>query len=225
MTDQLDTEPVDAPAASNGKPTDAQLAAEGWAKDKRGRWYVPKPAGGGAVFRRDEETVEQALQRDAEPKRDQRPRRKPKSKRPGPMPDAPTGVDLKQLEALLAEALSAPAMPCAMFGDKWAADHFTTQAPYLARNLVLASEHNPWLRRKLEGMATGQDAAAKALAMLGVTGALFAYAIPPIIWWFNPPVPDQARAMFGVPAREPKPTPPPAPYAQASEAAPPAAVT
>jgi len=86
-----------------------------------------------------------------------------------------------------------------MFGDEWAANHFTVQAPVLARNLVVASEHNPWLRRKLEELSTGGELAMKVITLLGVGGALFGYAIPPIIWWFNLPVPDKAREMFGIP--------------------------
>jgi hypothetical protein len=115
------------------------------------------------------------------------------------MPPPPAHVDLKELEKLLTEALAAPAMPCAMFGDEWAANHFTTQAPYLARNLVLAAEHNPWLRLKLEAMATGQDAAVKLLGMAGVAGALFGYAVPPLVHFLNLPVAPKAREMFGIP--------------------------
>jgi hypothetical protein len=210
MSEQAATEPVEGPA-SNGQPP----GVEGWERDGRGRLYVKRPGAPGVVFRRDEETVAEALARDASPDKDKRPRRKAKSKRP-PMPEAPSGVDLKALEKMLAEALTAPAMACAMVGDEWSANHFTTQGPYLARNLVLASEHNPWLRRKLEEMATGQDAATKLIAMLGVAGALVGYAVPPIIYFLNLPVPEQARQMFGIPpARQPQPNAPgPAPPAE-----------
>lgn len=197
---------------------------DGWRTDKRGRAYVPKP-GGGAVFRRDEaETVADALARDAAgppPAGDKRPRRKAKPKR-GPLPPAPEGIDLKALEKEIADTLAAPAYGCAMLGDQWAADHFTTQAPLLARNLVLAAEHNPWLRRKLEGMATGQDATMKVLAMFGLAGALVGYAFPPVVYFLNLPVPDKARQMFAIPPRrdEPQPQPDaegPAPAAPAAE--------
>ena len=102
-------------------------------------------------------------------------------------------------------------MPCAMFGDEWAAEHFTNSGPYLARNLILASEHNPWLRKKLEEASTGQDAMMMMISLVGVAGALFAYAVPPVIWWFNLPAPRKTREMFGIPDRR-EPTPPP-PYA------------
>lgn len=197
MTDQATTDerPDAGSDVTNGKPP----TEDAWQRDGRGRLYVKRPGGGGAVFRRGDETIAQAVERDAQPRpagKDKRPRAK--SKRPA-MPPAPETVDLKALEKMIAEALTAPAMACAMYGDEWAANHFTQQGPYLARNLVLASEHNPWLRRKLEAAATGQDTAVAALAMLGVAGALFGYMVPPIVWWLNLPVPDRARTMFGIP--------------------------
>jgi hypothetical protein len=199
--------------ALKGRPADAPPPRQ-WQQMKDGRDYVPRPMipgarrGSGIIFRQDGETVEQALARDAaretakQQGADRRP--KPKSKRP-PMPEAPKAVDLKELERTIAEALKAPAIVCATFGDEWAANHFTASGPYLARNLIVASEHNPWLRKKLEEAATGQDAMMIVVSLVGVGGALFSYAIPPIIWWFNLPVSDQARQMFGIPARR-KPT-------------------
>jgi hypothetical protein len=184
--------------AAPPKPT------EEWKVDSIGRQYADMGKGSGLrgpVFRQGEETVEEGRERRrqaAERPRDKRPRAK--TKRP-PMPEAPKKVDLKELERTIAEALKAPAIICATFGDQWAADHFTTSGPYLARNLIVASEHNPWLRRKLEEAATGQDAMMIMVSMVGVGGALFAYAIPPIIWWFNLPVSDKARDMFGIPAQ------------------------
>lgn len=194
----------DQATATNGKP-DADAAEGAWEVDKRGRRYVKHPDGGRVVFRRGEETIAEALTRDATapPSGDKRPRAK--SKKPK-LPPPPSHIDLKQLEQALVEALSTPAMGAAMIGDEWAANHFTTQAPLLARNLVLASEHNPWLRRKLEAAATGQDTAMAALAMLGLAGAAFAYAVPPIVWWLNLPVPDRARVMFNIPPAREKPT-------------------
>lgn len=199
-------------------PPQAADDGAGWRADKQGRQYIPRRNGKpGIIYRTGEETIEQALERDAKP-RDQRPRRK--TKRPK-MPEPPKRVDLKELELALAEALKAPAMPCAMFGDEWAANHFTTSGPYLARNLILASQHNPWLLRKLEDAATGQDAAMKLVTLVGVGGALFAYAVPPIVWWFKLPVPEKSREMFGIPPprdHEPPraPAEPPAPMAAAA---------
>jgi hypothetical protein len=193
----LDLEPVTQPNGA-GEPDGAPPPLDEWKTDSRGRMYTPRREGKGIVYRQGEETIAQALERDATGPRDQRPR--PKSKRPK-MPEAPRKVDLKELERTLAEALKAPAMMCATFGDEWAANHFTMSGPYLARNLVMASEHNPWLRRKLEEAATGQDAMMLVVSMVGVGGALFTYLIPPIIHWFNLPVPEKAREMFGIPPR------------------------
>lgn len=212
ILDELDREPVTAPTPNGDSATPA---ADLWRADKNGKQYTARVGKPGIVYRQGDETIEQALERDAKP-RDKRPRRKTKAPK---MPEAPRTVDLKELERTLAEALKAPALMCASFGDEWAADHFTTSGPYLARNLILASEHNPWLRRKLEEAATGQDAMMKVVSMIGVGGALFAYTIPPVIYWFNLPAPKKTREMFGIPERKPTErepeyaagSPPPAP--------------
>ena len=230
---------TDDPAAGLGEPVTAAkppgqngaaAGEEAWKVDAQGREFTSMGPGGkirGPIYRQDGESVEQARerrQREHDRPRDKRPRR---TKRP-PMPEAPKKIDLKELERTIAEALKSPAIICATFGDEWAADHFTTSGPYLARNLIVASEHNPWLRRKLEEAAVGQDAMMIMVSMVGVGGALFAYAIPPIIWWFNLPVSDKARQMFGIPAQRrpeyaatkspstPEPEPVPAAAAQAA---------
>lgn len=169
----------------------------GWAVDKNGKEYINKPQGRGKIYRQPGETVEEALARDAV-KRDDPPRRRPRAPT---MPKAPRKVDLRELEETLADALKTPAMLAASFGDEWGAEHFTRSGPYLARNLVLASEHNPWLRAKLEEAATGQDAMMKIVSLIGVGGALFGYIAPPVIWYLNLPVPERTRSMFGIPPR------------------------
>jgi hypothetical protein len=195
-----DTEPVTPPVngepASTGRPSPPK--PDDWkVSSTNGRQYIGRNDGRqGVIWRQGDESIAEARTRDSTP-RDKRPR---KSKRPK-MPEAPRKVDLKELEATLAEALKAPAMLCATFGDEWAAEHFTVSGPYLARNLILASEHNPWLRQKLEEAATGQDAMMKVVSLVGVGGACFAYAVPPIIWWFNLPAPRKTREMFGIPER------------------------
>lgn len=202
------------PPAGNGKPPD-----DGWRVDKQGREYIPRGADRrGVIYRQGEETQDQARERDSRP-RDKRPR---KSKR-GPMPEAPRTIDLKELEAALAEGLKAPAMLCAAMGDEWAANHFVQQGPFLARNLITASQHNPWLRAKLEEAATGQEATMKIITLVGVGGALVSYTLPPLVYWLNLPVPDRTRAMFGVPERRQKPPPnataPPPPPPDSAETA------
>jgi len=185
------------PAAGNGTPPASELT---WQTDKQGRKYVPRQDGrSGIIIRQGEETIEQAIARDQRPKSgDKRPRRK--SKRPS-MPESPRKVDLKELEQELAMALRAPGAFARTFGDEWLTEHFDISAPYLARNLVLASEHNPWLRKKLEEAATGQDAMMKIMGMVGVGGALIGYAVPPLIYVLNLPVPEKARELWGMPPR------------------------
>lgn len=190
---EADLEPVVPPPATNGA-----TAGDVWRIDKQGREYIPRPAGkSGIIYRQGDETIDQGRERDAKPK-DERPRRR--TKRPK-MPPAPSKIDLKELEKALTEALKSPAIVCSMYGDEWAADHFTNSGPYLARNLIMASEHNPWLRRKLEDAATGQDAAMKLISLVGVGGALAAYAIPPVVYFLNLPAPDKMRRMWGIPDR------------------------
>lgn len=152
------------------------------------------------VMRHGNETVDEARARDAKTPRDKPPKAKRGPGRP-PKPPAPTKADLKQLEWELAEALRAPAMAAGLAGDDWAVWHFEKEAPILARNLVTAAEHNPWLREKLEAAAMGGDLMLyKLISALSVTGALVAYAVPPLIY-YGLPVPHGAREIFKVPDR------------------------
>jgi hypothetical protein len=213
-----ESEPQEAGAGAAGFPPPVGSrfppGEDDWKQGRTGRQYI-NPSGkkgpASVIYRRGDETIAQAIARDRAEReqaaRDKRPR--PHAKRPK-MPPALTSVDLKELEQTLAEALKAPAMVCATFGDEWAAEHFTRSGPYLARNLIMASEHNPWLRRKLEEAATGEDAMMMVVSLVGVGGALFAYVIPPIIYWFNLPAPPKTREMFGIPPRKHQQ---PAPYA------------
>lgn len=177
-----------------------------WKRDRQGREYVKAEGRQGIVFRQGEETVDQARARDAEARasssKDRRPRRRggPAKKTP-PKPPAPTKVELKELEKVIAEALRAPAMLAAAAGDEWSAEHFTKSGPYLARNLISAAEHNPWLRLKLEAIATAGELPMQLVALMSISGALVLYVVPPVIWWLNLPVPDRTRAMFDIPPR------------------------
>jgi hypothetical protein len=94
---------------------------------------------------------------------------------------------------------------CASMGDEWGAQHFTTQAPLLARNIVAISEHNPWLRAKLEQMAAGESVLANAMLIMVLGKSLIEYALPPIIYYANPPfISPKARALLNVPERGPQ---------------------
>lgn len=185
-------------------PTPAQDGAEPWRFDKNGEAYVPRGGGRpGIIKRQGDETVAQARERDASAST-KRPRPKPKTPK---MPKPPRKVDLKVLEEELAGALKAPGAIAMQFGDEWTAEHFVTRGPYLARQLVLAAEHNPWLRGQLESMAVGEDALMKVIAVMNVGGALVLYLAPPVIYLLNLPVPDKARLMMGVPDRKEKKPP------------------
>jgi hypothetical protein len=186
----IDTELDEAPAEPVGPP-------EPWRQDKNGKEYTPRKGGRGVVYRDGDETVDEALTRDAGPKVPKRPRRKMKLPKPPP----PKRVELKELEAMLAELFRSPAVACAMAGDEWAAGHFTMQGPTLARNVVAAAEHNPWLRSKLEEMASGGDVAMKLLSLVGVAGAFVVYIVPPILYYTSIPA-EGARRMFEVPDRK-----------------------
>lgn len=199
MTAVADDELLE-PVAPPTEPEPAGTpATDGWRVDKQGREYVPRPKGkSGIIYRKDDETIDAALERDAKGPEERRPRRKTKTPK---MPEAPKKVDLKELEKILTEAFRQPAIICAMRNDQWGADHFQTTAPYLARNLIVASEYNPWLRRKLEEAAVGQDAMMKIVGLVPVAGALAMYILPPVIYWFNLPVAEATRSRFGIPPR------------------------
>lgn len=202
MAELVDTvEQVTAPGENGHPPPTPPPGPDEWKTSKNGKEYTSRGDGRqGVIYRQGEETIEQARARYLEEQKgEKRPKRKSKTPK---MPEGPRKVDLKQLEATLAEALKSPALICATFGDEWASSHFTTAGPYLARNLILASEHNPWLRTKLEEAATGQDAAMMVISMISVGGAAFMYIIPPVIWWFNLPAPAKTREMFGIPERK-----------------------
>jgi hypothetical protein len=198
-----DTAPTGAATATAGEEED------GWRIDRQGRKFVAARGRSGIVYRQGNETVEEALARDGKGPRDKPPKKAggaqalPKAAKP----PAPTQQDLKELEHALAEGLRAPAMIAAAAGDEWLATHFTQQGPILARHLVSAARHNPWLRSKLEAAMHGEDVMVKVITTMSVGGALVGYAVPPIIYMLNPPfVSPKAREMFGVPDRKPPQT-------------------
>jgi hypothetical protein len=185
-------------------PEPEPVGPEQWRVDTLGREYVghgPGTGRRGPIFRQGGETIDEARARVLQDKKPQRKTKPPK------LPEAPRQVDLKELERTLAEGFKQPALACAMLGDEWGADHFVKSAPYLARNLIVAAEHNPWLRRQLEDAATGQDAMMRIVSLVGVGGAIFLYIGPPIVYWLNLPVPESARARFGIPPRREREAP------------------
>jgi hypothetical protein len=182
-------------------PVETSIENGGWRRDSQGRDFAGAKGRSGVIYRQGEETIDEAFARDAKGKPDTPPKRKAIPKGTGRKPPAPTQTDLRELEHALAEGFAAPAMLAAAFGDEWSANHFSQQGPNLARHLCAAAKHNPWLRAKLEAAILGEDFMIQLVTLLGVGGALFAYAIPPVIYWLNLPVPDQAREMFAIPPR------------------------
>lgn len=207
--DEIPLEPVAPPPSANG------AADEEWQRsDKNGKEYIARQGGRpGIIWRQGDETIAEARTRD-EAGREQRPRRnKAKTVK---KPEAPRKLELKDLEESLAMALKAPgALTMTLVNDDWPTDHFNMAGPVLARHLVLASEHNPWLRRRLEEAATGGDAMWAMVSLVGVGGALIGYIVPPMIYFLNLPVSPKARDRWGIPPKQPEP-----PYA-ASAAFPP----
>lgn len=195
---------VDTPPAPTMESEDAAApspADQGWRLHKNGRWFSPARGKPGFVYRQGTETIEEAHARAAKSSKDTPPKGRAAPK--VPKAPAPTQVTLKELEFMLIEALSAPSMVAAMQGDEWAANHFTSSAIPLARNLTKAAEHNPWLRSKLEAVMAGDVLLIRVMTLFPVAAALIAYAVPPVIYYLDPPfIPGEAREMFRVPKRE-----------------------
>ena len=194
--------------------TDAgAAAADGWERDARGRAYIKAPEGhpaaarGGNVYRRGEETVDQALERAGRPDADKKPP-KPRAKK---LPKRETNeVDLKAVEAALAQVFQAPGQVAGMLlQDEWLFLHFQARGPELARALVNAAEHNPWLRKKLLELAQGGAAAMQLQAIVLLALAAAGYAIPPLAymlgWEIHPVV--QVSLLGGPIPQKPRPSP------------------
>lgn len=169
-----------------------------WKLNKAGKQYVNAPHRTGYILRRGEESIAEAIARDARPK-DQMPKAKKGKVKAPTMPDRPDDVDLRAVEEILAEAFRSPAMVAAMLNDGYLADHFTVHGPHLARNLVKNAEVNPWLRLQLEKMAAGGTAAVTLFSLMGLGGAILAYIGPPVVYIFDIPVGDGARLMMQIP--------------------------
>jgi hypothetical protein len=109
------------------------------------------------------------------------------------------GKELELIRSGFAELLTLPAMPMALAGDGWAADHFTTRGPLLAQRLAAECERNAELRKWCLKALQGQS-----VMMLGVE--LFMYAVPVGMHFGLIP----GAEALGVPVRKPKAPPAPA---------------
>lgn len=182
-------------------------SAEGWRQDKKGRWFIGAKGRAGVIYRKGDESVDEAIQRDQDARESGRP---PKSKPKTEKAPAPTRKTSKELELALTESLQAPAMLAGLHGDEWVANHLYVEAPTLARNLVAAAEHNPKFRTRLEAIAGGETAFGQFILQIAVANALVAYALPPVLYYLGDRAPARMRETFQVPpkpAKPPRPTP------------------
>ena len=178
-----------------------------WKTDSRGREYVGARGRSGQVYRQGEETIEEAWARDAEGPKKRTPKKRARK------PPAPTQVSMQELEFALTEALKSPGMMLAMNGDEWGSQHFTNQAPIVARNLVMCAQHNPWLHEKLLALMSGESAMMNVMVFMALGSAMFAYIVPPIVYYFNPPfMPERGRELirekYAIPERLEEPVAP-----------------
>lgn len=189
-----------------GEPEDQEPASDGpaqWREDTRGRQFTAAVGRSGVVYRQGEESVEEAHERDAQGKKDVRPKKRTAKKQP-----APTKIDMRELEHGLVDLLRSPAFLAAAKGDEWAAMHFTNQAPNVARNLVTCAEHNPWLREKLVTLMVGEGPLVNVMLFASLGVSIFSYAVPPIVWYFNPGIiPESARMAVRMQYQMPMPPP------------------
>jgi len=52
------------------------------------------------------------------------------------------------------------------------------QAPLVARNLVMCSQHNPWLREKLVSAMAGEGPLMNVMMFASLGAAVFSYVVP-----------------------------------------------
>jgi hypothetical protein len=138
-----------------------------------------------------------------------------------PIGDAPPGSEAREgkaprrrnrvtkkgtqaIEDALTEILQIPAVPAAMFGDNWMAEHFTVQGRQLANRIAITSERNPvlrgWCERAMEG---------EGIAVLLIASVM--YAAPPLMHFGVIP----GGQMMGIPVlRKPQAGPGPVPAAE-----------
>lgn len=215
--------PLESPDGDNGPAAGKDAGAppaDGWERDSRGRAWVKAPDGhpaagkGRNIYRRGDETIAEALERTARPDQDRKPP-KPRAKK---LPKRETSeVDLKTVEVALAQVFMAPGQVAgALLQDQWLLLHFQARGPELARALVNAAEHNPWLRKKLLELAAGGAAAMQLQAIILLALAAAGYAIPPLAYllgWQIPPVVQVAVLGGPIPER-PRPAPAQQPAAE-----------
>lgn len=127
------------------------------------------------------------------------PKPKPRESKPR-KPIAPTAPDDAALVQMLSEFLTMPAIPAAVvFHCEYCRDHFISEGPKAARELVALSIVNPALRGALESLHSGWS-------KITIFGVLAGYMAKPMMHHLAPePVLAAAGPVLGVPPRPPKP--------------------
>lgn len=124
-------------------------------------------------------------------------------------PTEATTFTTGELEHALAEILTFPAVPCAMVGDEWGANHFSTQGRVFAANLAKQAEKNPTLHKWCVRIAQGES-----VGMLAMSGAM--YVLPPLVHWGIIPLPGGVQGVIpGMPEPKEQDTDEPTPAAAA----------
>lgn len=97
--------------------------------------------------------------------------------------------DVEAIREGFTKMLTMPALPAALAGDEWAADHFASQGPQLAEQLAAECERSDQLRSAALKLIQGQS-------VLVLGSAIFSYAVPPLMHYGVIP------NVLGVPVRE-----------------------
>jgi hypothetical protein len=203
-----------------------------WQRAKDGREYVKREGKGWPVWRKGDETPEQALARAAAPKLAAQPTpaatpqlpagdppadedpilrlirdAKDEPRKPDPPPKLtgstskggggksklPTDADL---ERVLAEVLSAPAVPMLLFAHcEFCSEHFATEGPNAAAQLVKLSQDHPPLRRFLTTIYNVWEDVTWAVILTAYIGKPMLHHLAPA------PVLAMAGPVVGVPPR------------------------
>lgn len=120
----------------------------------------------------------------------------PAPKRRGrPKGDAQLKLDLKEIEDKLATLLETPAIPMAVAGDVWPAQHIEQRAKPLAKAISQACKDNPQLREKLLQYLRVGDSASLILAV-GV------FLVPILIYYGILPAPPIVKIQLQIPDRQ-----------------------
>ena len=132
--------------------------------------------------------AEPATPEPEKPKRDKPPRKRPVATSKGV-------ATTQEIEDAFAEILALPAIPFAISGDDFCANHFTVASRDFASKIAAQSEKNATLRKWCERLVDGESLAVLLFAAMS-------YALPPMIHHNIVPGADGMRAIFGVPERE-----------------------